>query len=112
MTAKRKAPPKGLGQAGKRYWVAVVDRFDPEGHELEHLRLAAEALDVAELATADIRVNGITCLSRNGDVRPNPAVAAARDARSSFARLVALLRLPDVDGMPTRGVGRPGRRLA
>ncbi len=111
MTPKPKKPMPPLGAAGKRYWIAVTAAFALETHELEHLRLAAESLDRAAEARAAVAADGLTFQTRSGELRPNPAVAMERDARSSFARLVALLRLPDLDGRPQRGAGRPGRKL-
>ncbi|MGH9015573.1 MAG: P27 family phage terminase small subunit [Acidimicrobiia bacterium] len=114
MTTKRRPPaaPRHLKADGRRFWTAVLSSFALEPHELEALRLAAESLDRAAGARAEVERAGLTFTTRHGEVRPHPAVAAERDARASFARLVALLRLPDLDGAPTRGVGRPGRRLS
>ena len=108
---KPPTPPKTLGADGRRYWMAVTGEYEFGAHELEGLRLASEALDVAAQARAEVAEYGsLTFTTKSGELRPHPGVAQERDARSSFARIVALLKLPDEAGAP-RGVGRPGRRF-
>src|SRR2546423_77385 len=114
-TSKQRAPaaPKHLAAAGRRYWRSIVAVYELRDNEGETLRFACEGLDVAAQARAELKAHGSrTFTTQTGDIRPHPCVAAENAARASFARLVALLKLPDENNRPVAGVGRPGRRFA
>jgi phage terminase small subunit len=110
-TGKAPTLPKSLESEGRAFWRDVTTTFRLEPHELVTLKLACEALDVAAAARAELRAHGsVTVVDKYGQTRAHPACAVERDARSSYARCVALLKLPDIDGQRPR-IGRPGRRF-
>jgi phage terminase small subunit len=97
MTAKRRpSPPEHLSEATQRWWQAVVEDYDLEGHHLRLLQLAGEAWDRAQQAREALAEHGMTFEDRFGAPRARPEIAVERDSRLAFARLVRELDL-DVD---------------
>jgi P27 family predicted phage terminase small subunit len=102
--------PKHL-TAATRAWVEdLLGSYRLEEHHVRLLVLAAEAWDRHVSACAQLAKDGLTIGGREGGLRPHPAVAIARDAAASFARLLQQLGLDDAD-QPARGPGRPGRPI-
>lgn len=90
-------------------WTSTVEAFEFEPHQLEVLRRACEASDVADEARAVLAADGITFTGADGSERAHPAVAIERDARLAVARLLRELRLdeaPTPDPRPPRGGSR------
>lgn len=103
-------PPEHLARSVD-LWCSTVDAFDLEPHQLELLRRACEASDVADEARATLADDGITFTGPDGSPRAHPAVAIERDARLAVARLLRELRLdeaPAADPRPPRGGQRRG----
>lgn len=103
------APPPTHLARSVDLWASTVEAFDLEPHQLELLRRACEASDVADEARATLAADGITFAGADGSPRAHPAVAIERDARLAVARLLRELRLDDApapDPRPPRG----GRR--
>lgn len=87
-------PPDHLGERGKRFWHDVQRTYaitDPAGLGL--LEKAAECLDTAELARKEIDAEGPFFTDRLGNRRPNPGIAAQRNAMLTFARIVRVLAI-------------------
>jgi hypothetical protein len=96
--ADRQAP-RGTGVAGKVIWQAISESFDLEPHELAVLRQIAVVADrISDLDKAVSR-DGVLI----GD-RAHPALVESRLQRITLGRLLAVLRLPDLEN------GRPQRR--
>jgi len=111
MTAKPAyTAPKHL-RAATRAWVESVCRdYALEPHHLRLLQLAGEAWDRSQQAREVLAREGITFRDRFRAIRPHPAVAIERDARTGFARLLRELQL-DVEAPPDDRPARlPGGR--
>src|SRR5947209_3483630 len=105
MSRNPPAPPDHLSKRSKAWWREMVKTYeldDPPAKEL--LRRAAEAMDCADRARAQVEQDGPTFRTRYGEIRPHPAVAMERDARIAIARLLRELRVLDAPDDP-----RPGR---
>lgn len=94
-------PPKHLSAAARRLWRETVESYELERHHLELLERACRALDQTIEAEEILRRDGIVVEGRYG-IRAHPAVAIARDARTSFARLLREIDLEGVAAADTR----------
>jgi phage terminase small subunit len=103
-------PPAHLSDTARTFWVEIVSTWQLEAHQLELLRLAAEALDRCEEARRSIAKDGLIVEGRYGP-RQHPAAAIERDSRLAFARLVRELGLP-VDDEESRPPPPPGRYVS
>ncbi len=91
-------PPPHLSAASKALWKSTVTGWDLASHHQRLLRLAYEALDLAEQARLELVERGRTTITdASGSIRAHPATAIARDNRTLAARL---LRDLDLDGEP------------
>ena len=100
-------PPAHLRPATKRWWKAVVDRYEMEAHHLKLLEMAATSWDRAEEARVAISKNGLTCEGRFGP-KLRPEVAVEEKNKVIFARLIRELNLsetPDDVRPPRLGYG-------
>jgi phage terminase small subunit len=102
-------PPAGLGPAGRRLWRTIVAPFDLEGHERELLRQACRTADLIDGLAEVVDREGLTATSPQG-VRVHPAVVELRMQRTSLARLVAALGIPDSDDEDRDGRRSPAPR--
>jgi hypothetical protein len=66
-----------------------------EPHHFHLLRLAAEALDRAEIARETLAAEGLTFTDRFGSPRPRPECQVVRDSSATAMRLIREL---DLDG--------------
>ena len=104
ITKRRPPPPDHLTDPTKRWWKAVLEDYQLEGHHLRLLQLAAEAWDRCQQAREILATNGLTHSNRFGDPVARPEVAIERDSRLAFARLVREL---DLDVEPPAERSRP-----
>jgi len=96
-----------LGQQwAQRWWVALHSEYElRDAAALLLLQSALEAFDLMRQAQAAIAEHGVTVDGRDGQLKPNPACATARDAR---AQMMAALKQLNLDLEPLRdGPGRP-----
>ena len=94
-------PPRGLGREGKAIWSAVSENFELEAHEVEVLRQVAVVADRIAALDAVVARDGVLL----GD-HVHPALAESRMQRVTLGRLLAGLRLPDLeDHRPQRRGG-------
>jgi len=95
MTTSSEPPkaPRGLKTAGKRFWRAAVEEYDLTPQQLELLTQAAELLDRAGQAAAELRRAGLTFEDRFGQVRTHPAVEVERLSRLAFVRICKVIGL-------------------
>ena len=90
------APPAHLSEASKALWTSTVAGWDLDLHHQRLLRLACEALDLAEQARLELVEHGRTTITEaNGGIRAHPATAIARDNRTLAARLIRDLGLDE-----------------
>ncbi|MGH3700641.1 MAG: hypothetical protein ACRDRU_17630 [Pseudonocardiaceae bacterium] len=94
-------PPRGTGAAGRALWAAVVGRFELEPHELVILAQIAVVADRVTALDLAVTTDGVLI---NG--RAHPALIESRLQRVTLGRLLAVLRLPDLeDHRPQRRGG-------
>lgn len=92
-------PPRGTGPAGKAIWSAVSSSFELESHELCVLGQVAKTADRVAALDAVVDRDGVLL-----DGRAHPALIESRLQRVTLGRLLAVLRLPDLEDQ------RPQRR--
>lgn len=92
MSAER-STPSGLRAGGRRLWRSVADDYDLLEHEAVLLLEACRCVDSLDLLDAQVRREGVTVPSPQGD-RVHPGLVEARQQRIVLARLLAGLRLP------------------
>jgi P27 family predicted phage terminase small subunit len=97
-------PPRHLSSDMAAWWRHVVSTYRLEPHHVNLLRLACEAFDEAQKARAVLEREGFTIANAQGAPRSNPAVAAANNARITYARL---LRELDLDHAAPPASSRP-----
>jgi hypothetical protein len=98
--------PRGIGPAGRELWRAVAQSFELEDHELQILKQAAVVADRIAALDACVVEDGV--IVEGG--RANPALIESRLQRLALGRLIALLRLPDIeDRRPQHRAGFRGR---
>jgi len=99
--------PRGLGQSGQRLWRAVVRDWDLPEAMLTTLRLACQALDQHDDATAVLASEGMT-VSSGTSIKAHPAASVQRDSRLAYLRAMRELALEDAlpDARPPRIAGR------
>ena len=103
--SRREGLPKDLSRAAKEWFSRLTTEFEIEDQAgLLLLETAMRAYDRAETARALLERDGVTIADRWGQVKPHPAAAIERDARSG---LLAALKALNLDVEPLRD--RPGR---
>lgn len=103
-------PPRHLSRASAAWWRALVADYQFLPHQLRTLTAAAESWDRKEQARARIEAEGLTFTTKQGELRPHPAVAMERDARIAYLRAVRELALTDDSGPDVRPPRLDGRR--
>lgn len=79
-----------------------AEGLEPDGREVELLAIAEGLADrLAELEAA-IKADGLSSTSKGGIVRLHPAVAEARQTRTSLARVLAGIQMTDDSRDPTK----------
>lgn len=86
--------------AGQRWRESVESRWDIPPDQTETLRLAAEALDRAEAAQAEIDHYGVLVDGLHQKVQ-NPALTAKKDAVREFLQLLNALGFEEDDNGPS-----------
>ena len=102
-------PPDYLNTSTKEWFKQIASDFVLEPHHLKLLEMAGQAWDEFDIARAAVAEHGQTFVDRYGQPRERPEVGIARQARTSFARLVRELAL-DVEppeSRPPRLGGQP-----
>jgi P27 family predicted phage terminase small subunit len=79
----------------RRFFRAVEQDYQLEGHHQRLLLAACEAHDRMTQARARLATEGLTWQTRFGELRAHPCVAVERDSALRFARLVRELGLSD-----------------
>jgi len=96
--------PRGTGPAGKAIWAAISRSFDLEPHETQVLRQVAVVADRIAALDAVVVRDGVIV-----EGRTHPALVESRLQRVTLGRLLAVLRLPDLeDRRPQRRGGFRG----
>jgi hypothetical protein len=106
--SKSPSPPRGTGREGRKLWLAVVEQFELDQHELALLREAVRTVDDLDALAAVVAAEGVTVV---GQQRVHPALVETRQLRIALARLLAALRLPSGSEDDHQEGRRPQRRL-
>lgn len=102
-------PPKFTRLAGEALWLAVLNRYELEQHELLLLREIVRTVDDLDRLAGIAGKHG--AVTSGGGV--HPALAEARQMRMTLATLIGALRLPDENEEDlASSVRRPHRRPA
>jgi P27 family predicted phage terminase small subunit len=100
--------PTGIVGEARALWDQVTNDWVLDPAALTILDTACRALQQDHAAEALVAKEGLVTADRFGQQKAHPAVAVARDAKSTFLRAMKQLGL-DVE--PLQSVGRPpGRR--
>jgi len=108
MQSTRK-PPQHLSLDCQLWWATVMEDYQLDEHHVRLLTMACESWDINEKAREEILLHGILVKDDRGNLRTNPAVAIAKDAKTTFARLIRELDL-DIDPPSDNRVGPPALR--
>lgn len=105
---KIQAPPKTLGEAGRKLWRRILEGYDLDDAAMVILESACMNQDRESGATETISKEGTTTTDRFKQTKVHPAVLIERDSRAAKLRALKLLNL---DLEPLRdGPGRPAGR--
>ncbi len=104
------APPKGLSTRSRKLWREIVEDFVLAAAELELLRQALAALDLADDAAAIVAREGITVVDRYGSPKQHPACDVAARNQAIFGRFVAQLGVKESVSTRTRRGAKTGPR--
>ena len=111
-----KAVPQGLDEAGSGLWEAILSDL-PENWELDQresalLLAACRQLDDVARLEAVIEREGVTAVGSTGQPTVHPAVVEARQGRTTVARLLGQIELPDAEENPQTAAGLRAKRAA
>jgi P27 family predicted phage terminase small subunit len=98
-------PPAHLSIEMKAWWTTVLGAHDLDAHRRHLLQAGCEAWDVMTAARKAVAEHGLTYNNREGEPRPRPEVAIARDARIAFVRIIKELDLDPTSERHISGVG-------
>ncbi|MFT4196763.1 MAG: hypothetical protein QM601_02430 [Pseudoxanthomonas sp.] len=99
------AAPSGISPAAKQWWTRLHREFDLDDAGAAFLlESALRAFDRMNEAAALIDKHGVCIMDRYNQLKPNPAVAAERDAR---AAMLGAFKQLNLDVLPPQKVGRP-----
>ena len=104
--APRRVAPRHLSPMARRFWHKVMADFLLEEHQVRLLDLACECLDTGEKARQILAEEGLVIEGHLKRKVLNPAYAAERDAKITFARLLRELAL---EPEPEEAFFRPPR---
>jgi phage terminase small subunit len=104
-------PPAHLGPDGARFWTATLRDFVLDSEALmTHLAVACGALDRLSECRETIKREGLTLVTRKGDVIAHPLLRAEASARLAFGQALRALRLQPAAEPTDPRVLKPGRR--
>ena len=92
MTERVKVP-QHLSAASKALYRGIVADYVLEPWHTRLLTEALGSLDRAEQARTQLDRDGLTCVTRLGELKAHPLVLVERDARGTFGRLMKQLGL-------------------
>lgn len=105
-------PPDDLGDAGRAYWLRVVEEYDLGAVEEPALAQVCRTLDTLAALDEAVRTHGH--VTDEGKI--SPAIVEQRQQRAILVRLLGLLDLPtDDDERPAAGgdaASRAARKAA
>ncbi len=112
MTIKLKSssapkPPKHLSGEAREVWLSLAEEYAiSDAGGLLLLNGVCECLQRVREAQAMLAKDGSVTADRWGQLKPHPAAAQERDARSG---MLSSLRQLHLDIEPLKAIGRPGK---
>ncbi len=114
MSPRTRAKPKPrrqpLSAEAQAWFDELKAGWEWEPHELEVLRIAAEAYDRYQQAKREIDRDGATVLDRFNQRKPHPAHVIERDSRSAFLMALRQLRFEEPAAQVASLLALPTRR--
>lgn len=89
--------PRGLGSSGKALWRSVTDANELEQHEQLLLLEACRTADRLDALAEAAQDRPLTVTNSKGDEVAQPLLVESRQQSIVYARLIAALRIPDVE---------------
>lgn len=89
--------PKGLGARGAALWAELQDALEFDAQEEALLLETCRTLDTIDALAASVDAVGVMIQGSQGQQVLNPAVGELRQQQQSYARLVTMLNLGDVE---------------
>ena len=93
-TKRGPVPPQGLGQAGRRFWRAIVSAYELSPGEAQLLVQACRTVDLLERIDAQLVAEDLTVAGSRGQERAHPLLGAAVEQRRVLEALLNALALP------------------
>lgn len=104
--------PEKLGKRGGRLWAEVTERWALRPDEREMLEDACRELDLADRLETELRSSPLIVKGGYDQPVPSPLVTEVRQHRSTAARLLLGLKLPDEPGQAELSVSEKARKAA
>ena len=102
--AKKSDVPVGLGDIGAVLWVETLKSFDLRADEKVLLEQACREADLIAALDDELRFSSFVVSGSQGQQVANPLLAEIRQHRSTYAQLMARLKLSDVDDVKASGL--------
>ena len=102
--AKKSDVPVGLGDIGAVLWVETLKSFDLRADEKVLLEQACREADLIAALDDELRFASFVVSGSQGQQVANPLLAEIRQHRSTYAALMARLKLSDVDDAKPSGL--------
>jgi len=103
-------PPTGLGAKARKFWADVTSAFELRVDELRVLEDACREMALIDRMEKEQHGSPLTAKGSMGQEVAAPLVQELRQHRSTLARLLLQLKLPDEDGEVSRSAS--ARELA
>lgn len=96
--ASTNAPaPDGLGSAGEQMWADITSRYGLRVDELRVLEDICREVDLIARLDSELAASKVMVVGSQGQEVINPLVSEVRQHRGVVARLLAQLKLPDLE---------------
>lgn len=90
--------PESLGEAGSALWSSIVGKYELRPDELVTLQAACGQADMVSQIEDALVGESLMITGSQGQMVLHPLISEVRQHRSTLARLLAGLKLPDESG--------------
>lgn len=114
MTTRIVAPTR-LGAKAKRVWNEISSEYELRADELRVLEDACREIDIVERLELEFRTAKTMVLGSQGQLVASPLLQELRQHRTTLARLLGQLKLPDGEegaGSAAKSRSEAGRAMA
>ena len=102
--AKKSDAPVGLGDAGLYLWRETLKCFELRADEKVLLKQACREADLISKLDDELRFASFVVSGSQGQQVANPLLGEIRQHRSTYAQLMARLKLADADDVKASGL--------